>query len=273
MSEAADSNHESTEQGVSGGASAESIAPEPPASASDDATGGAQLSKPTRRMPVSARGVLILTLAAAAVAIGSYLAVSGSPGGQSASGRLSGNVLNPAQGASVTTAGAVAPPGPMPGAPAGHQSPATDPASSPAKMQNVPKPLRPSDPAQVKSWNSGQAGAALARVTSQAGAVLMAHGSGQYTQMLQACEALSGAVKTAEALPPVPDAAMQNIYSKSLAAFKAGIVKCEAGITQHPEGVEDTVTHVNPSDIQQAVKQFGTGMTDLYIATEVLRKQ
>jgi hypothetical protein len=133
--------------------------------------------------------------------------------------------------------------------------------------------LKPSDPAQVKSWNSGKAGATLAKVTSQSGTVLMAHGAKQYTQMLHACRALSATLQTAQTLPPIPDAAMQRVYAKSLAAFKAGVADCEAGITQHPEGVEDTVTHVNQSYIQQAVNQFGTGMTDLYIATETLRKQ
>jgi hypothetical protein len=176
-----------------------------------------------------------------------------------AAGRSAGNT--PTAGASI--------PGPMPGAPSGPlKSGHTSTTSSGAK-----KPIKPTNPAQVKSWNSGQAGKAMAQVTTLAGTVLMAHGGGQYPQMLQACKTLSGAVQSAAALPQIPDAAMRDYYQKSLNAFKSGIAKCQSGITQHEEGVEDTVTQVNQADIQQTLKQFGTGMTDLYIATDYLRKQ
>jgi hypothetical protein len=102
---------------------------------------------------------------------------------------------------------------------------------------------------------------------------MMAHGTRQYPQMLQACKALSGSVQSAEALPPIPDGAMQQLYTKSLAAFDSGIAACVHGITQRSESVEDTVTNVNQTYVKQAVKQFNAGMTDLYLATEVLRKQ
>jgi hypothetical protein len=100
----------------------------------------------------------------------------------------------------------------------------------------------------------------------------MAHGVGQYPQMLQACRALSASVHGAEALPPIPDAAMQQVYAKSLAAFSSGTAECLVGITQHSDGVEDTVTQVNQAVIQQALKQFSVGISDLYVATGVLRK-
>lgn len=113
----------------------------------------------------------------------------------------------------------------------------------------------------------------MTQVTTTAGTVLMAHGSGQYPQMLQACKALASAVTAATALAPIPDAAMERAYVKSLTAFRSGTADCEAGITQHEEGVEDTVTQVNQATIDRAMKQFSAGMTDLYIATEYLRQK
>ena len=100
----------------------------------------------------------------------------------------------------------------------------------------------------------------------------MAHAGSQYPEMLQYCNALTTAVQTAEADSPIPDNAMQKMYAKSLTAFKVGATDCVAGITQHPEGVEDTVTNVNHAEINKAVSELSLGMNDLYIATEVLRK-
>jgi hypothetical protein len=221
------------------------------------------------------RAVAAIGVAAAAVAV-IIVAVSSSHGAPFAGSAVGATATaQTATGLSangVPTAGALAP-GPMPGAPsnAAGSSHTTGSASS-AKGATGPKPLQPTDPVQVKSWNAGQAGKAMAKVTAVAGTVLMAHGSGQYPQMLQACKTLAGAVQTAAALPPIPDAAMFRYYQKSLDAFKSGIADCEAGITQHEEGVEDTVTQVNQTDTTLAVKRFGTGMTDLYIATDYLRK-
>lgn len=99
----------------------------------------------------------------------------------------------------------------------------------------------------------------------------MAHDNRQYAQMLQACKALSGAVKAAETFSPIPDAAMQKMYVKSLASFKSGAAECMADITQSQDGPEDVVTHVDSSGLQQAISHLSLGVTDLYIATNVLR--
>jgi hypothetical protein len=250
----------------------------PPVSASADTAnfrGGTPLLR--RLVPKSkkTRSAAAIGVVVAAVAAGVIVAVSSShsaPYSASAGAVLAGQTATSgAAGRSVgntPTAGASIP-GPMPGAPSGPlKSGHTSTTSSGAK-----KPIKPTNPAQVKSWNSGQAGKAMAQVTTLAGTVLMAHGGGQYPQMLQACKTLAGAVQSAAALPQIPDAAMRDYYQKSLNAFKSGIAKCQSGITQHEEGVEDTVTQVNQADIQEALKRFGTGMTDLYIATDYLRKQ
>jgi hypothetical protein len=135
-----------------------------------------------------------------------------------------------------------------------------------------PRPLKPSDPALIKSWNAGSGGTALAQVTTQSGNVLMARNAGQYPEMLRYCNALADAVQSAEGVSPIPDSAMQEIYVTSLNSFKQGASDCTAAITQHAEGIEDTVTNVNHTVLSQAVAEFDLGVRDLYIATDAMRK-
>lgn len=201
---------------------------------------------------------------AALVGVGGivYLLVGTSSGGHSTGNGSAASAGTGAAGNSVT--------GGQPGSGTGASTSGSAGAGalSPA---NAPKPLRPHDPGVVSSWNSGSGGKALTRINAQAGTVLMAHGAGQYPEMRAACIALASAVKAAEAAPAIPDTAMQHEYARSLNAFKAGAAQCQGAITQHPEGVEDTVTHVNSAGVKAAVAKISTGMTDLYISTETLR--
>jgi hypothetical protein len=210
-----------------------------------------ELAKPFRWIRQPAAVVVLLVVALAGMSLAVYFVSSGSPNGQSAA--------KPGTGKADTDAT----PGPMPGAP-------TVRVGSAASV-TAPNPLKPSNPARVKSWNAGKAGAALVQVTEDSGSVLMAYSSGMYPEALQACTALAGAVQQAEVLPPVPDAAMQKLYAKSLDDFKSGTAECEAAITQHLEGVEDDITDVNHPEINTAISQFNVGTKDLYIATEALR--
>jgi hypothetical protein len=227
------------------------------------------------RIARSPRAAAALAVLAIGVSVIAYFVGYPSPGRQSAREKLSGDVgAGSPLAAGAALAQASAEPGPMSGPPAGHRAgraakPTTQPTTQPTP---APGALWPSNPAAAASWNAGQPGKALAHVTALSGDVLMAHGSGQYAQMLQACEALYGQVGTAAGLAPIPDTAMQGFYAKSLTAFKSGIAACEAGITQQEVGVEDTVTHVNQADVQLALTSFGTGVSDLYISTESLRK-
>ena len=215
-----------------------------------------KLAKPFRRIRQPAVAVVLLVVVLVGISLAVYFVSSGSPKGQSAV-NLGTAKPGTAKGDTGVTSG------PMPGAP-------TVPVSPVASVTG-PEPLKPSNPAKVKSWNVGKGGAALVQVTEDSGSVLMAYGSGEYTQTLQACTALAGAVRKAEALPPIPDTAMQKLYAKSLNTFTAGITECEAAITQHPEGVENTVTDVNHAEVSKAISQLGIGIKDLYIATEALR--
>lgn len=225
----------------------------------------------SRRIPGHARGVAALTVAVFVVAAIIYAVIPKSPGGQApvrispAAERAAGN--RAAAGNSLVE-GAGQSPAPQPGAatagPAG-QNPQPAPTS--------PKPLKPTSPAKIKAWNIGSGGAALALVTTQSGNALMAHSAGQYPEMLGYCTALVSAVRGAEKVTPIPDAAMERMYLKSLSAFKQGATECVRSITQHPEGVEDTVTNVDYAVLDRAVSELNLGIRDLYIATEALRKQ
>jgi hypothetical protein len=232
-------------------------AAEPEPAAAGPRTALIRLAKPFRRIRQPAAMVVLLVVALVGISLAVYFVSSGSPKGQSAA-----NLGTAKPGTGKGDTGAT--PGPMPGAPTVPVSPAASVAE--------PRPLKPSNPAQVKSWNAGKAGAALVQVTEDSGNVLMAYGSGEYSETLQACAALAGAVRKAEALPPIPDTAMQKLYVKSLDDFTSGTTECEAAITQHPEGVEDVVTDVNHTEINQALSRFSVGVKDLYIATEALRK-
>jgi hypothetical protein len=66
---------------------------------------------------------------------------------------------------------------------------------------------------------------------------------------------------------------MQREYTAALSSFRQGAADCVAGIVQHIHGPEDTVTNVNKAQVGQAVSAISAGLTDLYVATEVLRKQ
>jgi hypothetical protein len=228
-----------------------------------------EVTKLVRRIPPPAYGVILLAVAIVGISVAVYFVSSGSSKGQSAAAKasaaapVSGTGKESRTGKSGTDAAAT--PGPTPSAPTVRVSPVAS--------VTTPKPLKPSNPAQVKSWNAGKAGAALAQVTEDSGSVLMASGSGRYPEALQACTALAGAVKAAEALPPIPDAAMQKLYVKSLDDFKSGATDCMAAITQHPEGLEDVVTDVSHAELNMAISLFDVGTRDLYNATEFLRRQ
>jgi hypothetical protein len=233
-------------------------------------------------MPRMNRGTVALGVLAASVAAGVSVAALSPAGPQPVAGATGSTrttavareaARGPVAGTARAARGSV--PGPMPGAPSNPRRPGqpAGPSTTPTAPPAAPKPVQPSSPGRVRTWNAGQAGRVMAQVTSVAGSVLMAHGSGQYALMLQSCQELAGAVASASGLAPIPDAGMQRAYAKSLTAFRSGITHCEAGITQSEKGVEDTVTQLNQADLKRATAEFSTGMTDLYIATEFLRQK
>jgi hypothetical protein len=229
-----------------------------------------RLSKRTRIIGVSAVGAVVV-VAAVLLAVG----LSSSPGLGVPSGTQAGISETGGNGSGGSGAGAPGSATAHGGANAGNTNGSKLPAPSVTLSAhggpNVPKPIYPGNAAAAKAWYSGSGGKALAKVNNQAGSALMAHGASQYKEMRAACDTLTGAVSTANAAPPIPDTAMQRMYAKALTAFNTGATNCLTAISQHQEGVEDTVTHVNSAEMKTVVTELNTGMTDLYVATEALR--
>jgi hypothetical protein len=130
-----------------------------------------------------------------------------------------------------------------------------------------PVALKPGSPSQVATWNAGPGGATLAAITSHLGTVLMAHDARQYVQMKRECVSLAADVKTASAQSAIPDPAMQNLYTKALAAISAGAADCQGAVSSHQEGDEDLIPQTNSSLLATAMSELNTGTRDLYIAT------
>lgn len=213
----------------------------------------------------TAYGVAALAAVVAGVAVAVPLLLTGSPAGSNAA-NVTGTSLpsgrGPSPGGSPVsgTSASGVPAGPATGRPV-------------APLVTGPTPIKPANPHEVKVWYAGSAGKALKQVTNDIGAVLMAHGSHQYTQMLRECQLLATAVKAARALPPIPDSSMQGLYYTSLNDFTSGTASCQAGITQRPEGAENVVTDVNQPVVSQAVSALSAGVKQLYLATGALRTQ
>jgi hypothetical protein len=128
-------------------------------------------------------------------------------------------------------------------------------------------PMPSSDQPQVKAWKAGSGGTALSAVTSQAGAVAQASGLKQYVEMKQACVKLASSVSTAQADPPIPDAAMQAQYQQALSELAKAASKCQAGIAEQPDGDEYVATTQNAVDLSASASALASGSADLFKAT------
>jgi hypothetical protein len=196
-----------------------------------------------------------------------YLLIPKSSGGRSAATAPVPGVtsISAAKAGTTGTGGRQGQPGSHPGSPAKQKV-----SASAAPPQTGPKPLQPSDPAAINSW-SPAGGKALAHVTTQSENVLAARTASNYPQMLGYCTALATAVQDAENAPPIPDAAMQQMYTQSLNALKQGASDCMAGITEHHADLEEPDITVNHATVDRAMSELGTGVNDLYVATSALR--
>lgn len=220
---------------------------------------------PSRRVPGSVLTVALLAVAVFGVAA-VYLVIPKSSGRSATTAPVPGvTSISAAKVGTTTVGGRQAQPGPLPGSPAKQGV-----AASASPPQTGPKPLQPTDPGAVSSW-SAEAGKALAHVTTQSENVASARTAGNYPQMLRYCTALAAAVQDAENAPPIPDAAMQQMYTQSLNALKQGATDCMAGITEHHEDLEETGVDVNRAEVDRAMSEFGVGINDLWIATSALR--
>lgn len=246
-----------------------SSADSPPA----DGRRPSRISRPLaalRRSPAPARHLSVLGIALLVVGATAYLAVPAWSGTSAASSNPRGlpAMMHPSAAPTL--------PGPMPGAPTARPtaSPVSTPSIGPHFYPRVtPTALRPSNPGLAKAWDSGRGGKDLATVTALADNTLMAQQTGQYAIMLLDCKSLKTAVRHALRTALIPDRAMQLKYLTALLSFKLAAVGCLASIQQVPDGVEDTVTHVDQTVMDQVASELSSGVSDLFAATENLRQQ
>ena len=96
---------------------------------------------------------------------------------------------------------------------------------------------------------------------------MQAAGARFYATMRTACGSLASGVETAQAGPPIPDAAMQRLYAKALAGLSNATADCRNAISAHPEGNEGTTIHVNNALLNRTRLEFAATSKKLYRAT------
>jgi hypothetical protein len=128
----------------------------------------------------------------------------------------------------------------------------------------LPKGLQ----APVKAWDAGSGGAELGAVSGQLGNVTQASGLREYVAMEASCVKLAADVRTAQAGPPIPDAAMQTLYATALGTLAKGAEDCRAAISQQPDGDEYIMTTENQPMLHAAAAAFTSASEDLYRATD-----
>jgi hypothetical protein len=108
-------------------------------------------------------------------------------------------------------------------------------------------------------------------VTSQFGAVTQSAGLKQYANVRTACEILTGDLKTAQAAPPIPDAAMQKLYAKALRRMAAAAAECINAISVKPYGDEDLRTKEKTTLLDHSLGGFDAAAKELYRATAYIQ--
>jgi hypothetical protein len=119
---------------------------------------------------------------------------------------------------------------------------------------------------QIKRWEAGPGGKALAAVEDQMGTAMQYAGLKLYAGMRLACAQLASDVSTAQAGPPIPDNAMQRLYAKALAGLARATAGCHAAISIHASG-EDVATHVRGPLLNRLRVEFAAMSKQLYQAT------
>jgi hypothetical protein len=127
----------------------------------------------------------------------------------------------------------------------------------------VPKDLV----ASVTAWGAGSGGVALKTVSGQVGVVLQATGLRQYGAARSACIKLATGVAAAQTAPPIPEAAMQQLYQKALTDLGQGAARCRTAISQRPSGAVYFKKQHDVEVLRQSTSALSAGADELYRAT------
>jgi hypothetical protein len=126
---------------------------------------------------------------------------------------------------------------------------------------------------RILRWKAGPGGTALVTVEQQMGNSMQASGTGLYASMRTACASLASSAKQAQAGPPIPDAAMQQLYGKALAELSTAAVDCRNAISTQQESDETLTVHVNKALLNRSRLEFTTASGKLYRATEQIQSE
>jgi hypothetical protein len=98
------------------------------------------------------------------------------------------------------------------------------------------------------------------------GTAMQSAGLKLYAAMRLACVQLASDISTAQAGPPIPDAAMQRLYARALAGLSRAAPDCRAAITMGGDG-EDLSAEVHGSLLTRSRAEFAVASAKLYRAT------
>ena len=124
---------------------------------------------------------------------------------------------------------------------------------------------------QILRWKAGPGGAALSSVTLQLGTAMQAAGVKTYVPMKLACRSLASSINAAQAAPPIPDGAMQRLYTKALAGLSGAAADCRNAVSSHPDGDETLAVHVNTVLLNRSMAELAAKSKLLYKATAEIR--
>ena len=231
-------------------------APEPSRRPDDNEqqTGSAQVPEAgggSRRMLLIA-----LAVCASVVAIGVSVAIFASPGGRQA-GDATGTGNSPA----VAPTQAAQPTAPVASARATPRAGGTSDGLAKSVLRWPAGRTH-----QILRWDAGPGGKTLAAVRDQMGIAMQSAGLKMYAPMRVACAQLASDIGTAQAGPPIPDHAMQRMYTKTLAGLSRAAADCHTAISIHEDG-EHTAAHVNGPRLNRSRMEFAAASTKLYQAT------
>jgi hypothetical protein len=229
------------------------------------------LSRPPRWLWITASVIALASLISGVV----YAATSSSPGlAASGAGTGGSGVGTTTPGAGAAASASLRPGSSASTAQAKGRSAIAEPRSAAALGLTAGALALPGNlKTAAANWYAGRGGTALTVVSTQAGTVTQAGSVREYAEMKSACSALAADVKTAQAAPPIPEAAMQALYAKALSSLATGAADCMNAISDHPDadGDEQVLTQENPALLGQSTGELQVGAKYLFQATAEIK--
>jgi hypothetical protein len=212
------------------------------------------------------RQIILVTLAVCLVVVVVGVAVAVlSPGGGGQAGSVAGLANSPVAGGTPSARPT-----------RGHESAAGQKTTAPPVVAGaglaktaLESPLKLKR--QMLAWRAGPGEAALSAVTAQMGYAMQAAAVKLYPSMKLTCVKLASDIRTAQAAPPIPDAAMQRLYIRALAGLSNAAADCHHAISTDASGDETLDIHLNKALFSRARAEFTTASKRIYNATAAIQ--